>query len=101
MDLSDALISYYKVIHKKFYYHFMDIAIVNAFLIYKDITKGKGEVPMHQKAFRETLVEELAAAAGRPAPSPTPLTAHHKPVHITGHSTAGHLRCRHCQARHQ
>lgn len=77
----------------------MDIAIVNAFLLNKDITKGKGEVPMHQKAFRETLVEELAAAAGRPAPSPTPLTAHHKLVHITGDSTAGRLRCRHCQAK--
>lgn len=47
----------------------MDIAVVNAFLFYKDITKGKGQVPMHQKAFRETLVEELAAAAGTPAPS--------------------------------
>ncbi len=65
-----------------FFYHFVDIAAVNAFLLYKDITKGKGEVPMHQKAFRETLVDELAAAAGadRPAPSPTPHRAHHKPV---------------------
>jgi hypothetical protein len=105
VDLSDALISYYKVIHKTqkwyktFFYHFMDIAVVNAFLLYKDITKGKGQVPMHQKAFRETLVEELAAAAGRPAPSHTPRTAHHMPVHISGHSTAGRLRCRHCQAK--
>lgn len=48
----------------------MDIAIVIAFLLYKDITKGKGEVPMHKTAFRETLVKELAAAANRLAPSP-------------------------------
>ena len=63
VDLSDALISYYKVIHKTQKWYFMDIAIVNAFLLYKVITKGKGQVPMHQKAFRETLVEELSAAA--------------------------------------
>ncbi|KAL1264132.1 hypothetical protein QQF64_004487, partial [Cirrhinus molitorella] len=31
-----------------------DIAIMNAFLLYKSITKGNGEVPMHQKAFRWT-----------------------------------------------
>lgn len=106
VDLSDALISYYKVIHKTqkwyktFFYHFLDIAIVNAFLIYKHITKGKGEVPMHQKAFRETLIEELAAAAAEiPAPSPTPHRAHHKPLHISGDSTTGRLRCRHCHAK--
>uniref|UniRef100_A0A671KS10 PiggyBac transposable element-derived protein domain-containing protein n=1 Tax=Sinocyclocheilus anshuiensis TaxID=1608454 RepID=A0A671KS10_9TELE len=89
LDLSDALINYYKVIHKTqkwyktFFYHFLDIAVVNTFLLYKSITKGKGEVLMHQRAFRETLVEELAAAAGRPAPSPTPHRAHHKPVHFS------------------
>ncbi|XP_057178449.1 piggyBac transposable element-derived protein 4-like [Triplophysa rosa] len=105
VDLSDSLINYYKVIHKTqrwyktLFYHFMDIAIVNAFLLYKDLTKGKGEVPMHQKAFRETLVEELAAAAKIPAPSSTPRSKHHKPVHITAHSTMGRLRCRQCQAK--
>ncbi|XP_057183540.1 piggyBac transposable element-derived protein 4-like [Triplophysa rosa] len=105
VDLSDSLINYYKVIHKTqrwyktLFYHFMDIAIVNAFLLYKDLTKGKGEIPMHQKAFRETLVEELAAAAKIPAPSSTPRSKHHKPVHITAHSTMGRLRCRQCQAK--
>ncbi len=56
---------------------------------------------MHQRAFRETLVDELAAAAGadRPAKSPTPHRAHHKPVHISGDSTTGRLRCRHCHIK--
>ncbi|KAA0721541.1 hypothetical protein E1301_Tti022869 [Triplophysa tibetana] len=77
----------------------LQIAIVNAFLIYKHITKGKGEVPMHQKAFRETLIEELAVAADIPAPSSTPHRAHHKPVHISGDNTTGRLSCRHCHAK--
>ncbi|XP_067283804.1 piggyBac transposable element-derived protein 4-like isoform X2 [Pseudorasbora parva] len=104
VDPSDALISYYKVIRKTqkwyhtFFYHFLDIAIMNAFLLYKHITKDKGEVPMHQKAFRETLIDELAAAAGAGLP-PTPHRAHHKPAHISGDSTTGRLRCRHCQAK--
>ncbi|KAL1276685.1 hypothetical protein QQF64_036308 [Cirrhinus molitorella] len=75
----------------KEYNQCMDIAVVNAFLLYKRITKSKGEVPMHQKAFRETLVEELAAAASSPAPSPTPRRTHHKPVYFSGHSTTGRL----------
>ncbi|KAJ8410480.1 hypothetical protein AAFF_G00193840 [Aldrovandia affinis] len=99
VDVSDALIGYYKVLHKTkkwyktFFYHFMDIAIVNAFLLQKDIAKAKGCVPLHQKAFRETLVKELAGvgshSTARPVPPPAPRGAHHRPVHISGDSTAG------------
>ncbi|XP_052010391.1 piggyBac transposable element-derived protein 4-like [Xyrauchen texanus] len=112
VDLSDALIGYYKVLHKTqmwyktFFYHFMDIAIVNAFLLYKDIVKGKGQVPMHQKAFRETLAEELAefgshstAIPKYPSPLCRSSSAHHRPVYINGNSTNGRLRCRQCQAK--
>ncbi|KAJ8415069.1 hypothetical protein AAFF_G00007670 [Aldrovandia affinis] len=109
VDISDALIGYYKVLHKTkkwyktFFYHFMDIVIVNAFLLQKDIAKAKGRVPLHQKAFRETLVKELAGVAShftaRPVPPPAPRGAHHRPVHISGDSTAGRLRCRQCQGK--
>lgn len=104
-----ALMEYYKVLHKTrkwyktFFYHFMDIAIVNAFLLHKDITKAKGQVPMNQKAFRETLAEELAEvgshSTARPVPSPAPHNAHHRPVHISGNSTTGRLKCRQCHAK--
>ncbi|TDH06475.1 hypothetical protein EPR50_G00113700 [Perca flavescens] len=109
VDLSDALIGYYKVLHKTqrwyktLFYHFMDIAIVNAFLLQKDLAIGKGEVPLHQKAFRETLAVELAEAGSSstatPGPPPAPRGAHHRPVYISGHSTAGRLKCRQCHAK--
>ncbi|XP_034404934.1 piggyBac transposable element-derived protein 4 [Cyclopterus lumpus] len=109
VDLSNSLIGYYKVLHKTmkwyktFFYHFMDIAIVNAFLLHKDVAKGNGEVPMSQKAFRETLAEQLAEAGSpstaTPAPPPAPHGPHHKPVYITGSSTAGRLKCHQCHKK--
>ncbi|XP_042370479.1 piggyBac transposable element-derived protein 4-like [Plectropomus leopardus] len=107
VDLSDALIGYYTVLHKTqrwyktFFYHFMDIAIVNAYLLHKAIALVKGETPMNQKAFRETLVEELAEAGSpsTPVPPPAPRRRSHLPVYISGHSTEGRLRCKHCQMK--
>ncbi|XP_029281697.1 piggyBac transposable element-derived protein 4-like [Cottoperca gobio] len=109
VDPSDALMGYYKVIHKTqkwyqtFFFHFMDIAIVNAFLLHKAIATGKGEKPMTQKAFRETLAEQLAqvgsASTVRPVPPPPPPGTHHRPVHITGNSTTRQLKCRLCCAK--
>ncbi|XP_060942279.1 piggyBac transposable element-derived protein 4-like [Limanda limanda] len=109
VDFSGALIGFYKVLHKsnkwymKFFFHFMDIAIVNSFLLHKDLARSRGDPPLRQKEFRETLIQELAEAgspsASMPLPLPAPPTAHHMPVHISGHSTKGRLRCRECSLR--
>ncbi|XP_053285394.1 piggyBac transposable element-derived protein 4-like [Pleuronectes platessa] len=109
VDLSDALIGYYKVLHKTmrwyktFFYHFMDIGIVNAFLLQKDLARGRGKLPMAQKTFRETLIMELAEAGSpttaRTVPPPAPFTTHHRMVYISGHSTNGRLKCRLCHAK--
>ncbi len=80
VDHSDALIGYYTVLRKtrKWYralfYHFIDIAVVNAFIIHQRIAVARNQKPKTQREFREALVLELAdwndpATSAPPAPS--------------------------------
>ncbi|XP_026108480.1 piggyBac transposable element-derived protein 4-like [Carassius auratus] len=101
VDLSDALIGYYSVLHKTqrwyrtFFFHFVDIAVVNAFILHQQMAKMKNEKPMSQKAFREALVNELASP---PPPVRATLTPYsHLPKYISGDSTSGRRRCKVCQ----
>ncbi|KAL2102833.1 hypothetical protein ACEWY4_002001 [Coilia grayii] len=110
VDLSDAMIGYYNILHKSrkwhrsFFYHFLDIAIVNAFILHRELAMEKEETPLTQKAFREALVWELKAA-GSPStappasPPPAPPGAAHKLRHFTQDTTAGRRRCVHCSMK--
>ncbi|XP_071402545.1 piggyBac transposable element-derived protein 3-like [Centroberyx affinis] len=79
-DVSDALVQYYSVFGKKMkwyktiFYHFVDIAIVNAYILHKALASGRGDTPLSQKQFREVLMKELVAESKHtvvPRPSPT------------------------------
>lgn len=110
VDLSDALIGYYSILHKtkkwyrSFLFHFIDIAIVNAFILYKEMATARQEKVMSHKAFRETLVMELKAVGSTTTAPPQPLPpapqgALHKPVHFSQDGTVGRRRCVHCYQR--
>ncbi|XP_068566992.1 piggyBac transposable element-derived protein 4-like isoform X2 [Cebidichthys violaceus] len=74
VDLSDALIGFYTVHHKTmkwyktFFYHFMDIAIVNSFLLHKELFKLRQDPtqtkPYTHKTFREQLAKEMLEFGG-------------------------------------
>ncbi|XP_053199873.1 piggyBac transposable element-derived protein 4-like [Scomber japonicus] len=110
VDLSDAMIGYYNALHKTrkwyrtFFDHFLDIGIVNAFILHQELAKERQQVPLTQKEFREALVLELKAA-GSPsttppqAPARAPSGAPHKPRHYTVDGTAGRRRCVHCSMK--
>nr|XP_055068370.1 piggyBac transposable element-derived protein 4-like [Misgurnus anguillicaudatus] len=109
VDLSDALIGYYSVLKKtrKWYralfYHFVDIAVVNAFIIHQQMALVRKQKPKTQREFREALVLEQADwnDPSGPDPVPTAPPGHqcHRPKFITETSDDSRRRCRVCHQK--
>uniref|UniRef100_A0A673KZZ0 PiggyBac transposable element-derived protein domain-containing protein n=1 Tax=Sinocyclocheilus rhinocerous TaxID=307959 RepID=A0A673KZZ0_9TELE len=80
VDLSDALIGYYNVLHKttkwyKTFFHFVDIVVVNSFILHQHLSKAQNKNPLSQKEFRERLVSELATQSSTSEPSTSAISA--------------------------
>ena len=113
VDLSDQLIKCYEVIRKTkkwwktLFFHFIDVAIVNSFIIYKSLGSE-----LSHKMYRVELAKSLVSASGvpnrpRPRPGRPPRSncrAEHCPVPIANETqenksekaTVGRKNCRLC-----
>uniref|UniRef100_A0A8B9GL59 PiggyBac transposable element-derived protein domain-containing protein n=1 Tax=Astyanax mexicanus TaxID=7994 RepID=A0A8B9GL59_ASTMX len=112
VDLSDQLIQYYSAQHKtmrwyrKMFYHFLDIATTNSFILHKELCLAQEKQPLTHRAFLEKLTSELC---GRPllTKSSAKSPADHVPVAISNlqsatpsdKATTGRRRCEHCQSQ--
>jgi len=105
-DFSDVLIGHCNKSRKWYrtlFFHFIHIAIVNAFILHKEIALSKGGKPKTQKAFREALLMELSAAGSpntvcQPSSAPTG-GMQHLPVYRGGNATQNRRRCTVCKEK--
>lgn len=64
--MSDALLKCYNVDqktpkwYKKLFYHFVDIAVVNSFILHKEMALEKRRKPLAQRLYGEVLCMQLA-----------------------------------------
>lgn len=108
VDLSDALIQYYSVLnktmrwYKTFFYHFIDIAVVNSFILHQAVATCQHQTPLSQKRFREVLMQEMmeqaktVAAVATPGPSRPSICL---PVFRAGDGTQQRRKCVVCAAK--
>uniref|UniRef100_A0A087XBT6 PiggyBac transposable element-derived protein domain-containing protein n=1 Tax=Poecilia formosa TaxID=48698 RepID=A0A087XBT6_POEFO len=108
VDLSDALIGYYNVLHKTqrwyktLFYHFVDIATVNAFILHKEMCKMQNRPTGTQKLFREKLILSLAqnASTGEAAVAECDVPGlGHLPAYFLNRATAGRRSCVVCKRK--
>lgn len=83
-----------------FFYHFIDIAVVNSFLLHKELHRKRNDPtlkkPFSQKHFREKLaVEMLQFAKASAPPPPTPTTC--MPDYYGDDGTQSRRYCKRCQ----
>ncbi|KAK9522077.1 hypothetical protein VZT92_018567 [Zoarces viviparus] len=110
VDLSDQLIQHY-VHHKTMrwyrtlFFHFLDIAATNSFLLHKELCREKQEQPMTHRAFLQELTAQLCGVTV--AVPPAQAHSGHLPVPISDQPDAskrasyGRRTCLHCRQTRQ
>ncbi|CAM4557326.1 unnamed protein product [Leuciscus chuanchicus] len=110
VDHSDQLIQYYSAQHKTMrwyrhlFYHFLDIATTNSYILHKELCLAQQTTPMTHKAFMEELTGELCGKPLHTAPVPIhlicpgglqPCLQFHqlRPDHLSCQLCSGHLPC--------
>ncbi|XP_053473467.1 piggyBac transposable element-derived protein 4 [Ictalurus furcatus] len=79
VDLSDALIEHFTVSKKtmewyrKLFLHFVDIAVVNSYIIHKELMQDKQQKTLTQNKFREILCQQLVDFGSNEATTPKKL----------------------------
>uniref|UniRef100_A0A8C2ZV82 PiggyBac transposable element-derived protein domain-containing protein n=2 Tax=Cyclopterus lumpus TaxID=8103 RepID=A0A8C2ZV82_CYCLU len=111
VDLSHALIGFYSVRHKTmrwyktFFYHFVDIAVANSYLLHKELWKLRPDPTqtktLTHKFFREQLAKEMLEFAGGlaarpPAPSPSSSSAACLPAFFESTDSQARKHCKRC-----
>ncbi|XP_039659942.1 piggyBac transposable element-derived protein 4-like [Perca fluviatilis] len=86
VDMSDQLIQYYSVHHKSMrwyrtlFFHFLDIAATNSYLLHKELCREKQEEPMSHRDFLQELTAQLCGVTVKTPPAQT--RSSHVPVAI-------------------
>lgn len=118
-DSCNPLIWYYNILYKTkkwyktFFIHFLEMAVVNCYVLHQHLAKAQNETPLSEKVFRETLISELRRAgrgkrSSAPAtrdpsnkkPSPSALSAPTErclPQHFGSHVTSEKRQCVRCK----
>ncbi|KAG7523504.1 hypothetical protein JOB18_048850 [Solea senegalensis] len=107
VDLSDALIGFYSVRrktmkwYKSFFFHFMDIAVVNSFLLHTELFKFRKDStlkkPLSQKIFREHLVKNMMEFAGASVETPPRPRTTCMPLFYDNGEGRARKHCKKCQ----
>jgi hypothetical protein len=78
VDKLDQLMAYYSFLHKlvkwwrKIFFWILEVMVINAYIIYKELARRRGERPITHLAFRRRLIESLSepicSSTSRPGP---------------------------------
>ena len=67
VDKLDQFATYYSFLHKsvkwwrKIFFWILEVAVINAYIIYKKLATSRGRRPMKHKTFRQALIDYLSA----------------------------------------